>query len=49
MHKFRKINIALHNSFKAFLVQVVQHNSVEALPIQFYQYDKLTEEQKKKW
>ena len=34
-------------SFKAFLVQVVQHNSVEALPIQFYQYDKLTEEQKK--
>jgi len=34
-------------SFKAFLVQVVQHNSAEALPIQFYQYDKLTEEQKK--
>lgn len=34
-------------SFKAFLVQVANHSTQEALPIQFFQWDKLSEEEKK--
>lgn len=35
-------------SFKAFLIQVANHQCTDALPIQFYQYDKLSDEEKTK-
>lgn len=35
-------------AFKAFLIQVANHQNQDALAIQFRQYDKLTEEEKKR-
>lgn len=34
-------------SFKAFLIQVANHKSSTALPVQFFQYDSLSDEEKK--
>ena len=40
------IKISSKFSFKAFLIQVANHKSANALPIQFFQYDKLSAEEK---